>query len=39
MSAETRAHGGEFKVTETDDGFHIEIKGDKETLRAGAGCY
>ncbi len=23
----------EFKVIETDDGFRIEIKGDKETLR------
>ncbi len=23
----------EYKVIETDDGFRIEIKGDKETLR------
>jgi hypothetical protein len=23
----------EFKVIETDDGFRIEIKGDKETIR------
>jgi hypothetical protein len=23
----------EFKVIETDDGFRIDIKGDKETLR------
>ena len=24
----------EFKVVETDDGFRIEIKGDKEALKA-----
>ncbi len=23
----------EFKVVETEDGFHIEIKGDKEAIR------
>jgi len=34
MSAETKPQGWEFEVTETDDGFRIEIKGDKEALRA-----
>jgi len=29
----------EFKVIETDDGFRIEIKGDKETIREMLGGF
>lgn len=29
----------EFKVIETDDGFRIEIKGDKEHIRAFLGSF
>ena len=34
MSEETKTCCWEFDFTETDDGFRIEIKGDKEALRA-----